>query len=967
MDPRSTPSIKLVLTALTLLLLVSSSAQAGTALHHGRALAKRSHPARHERRHRGVRHATGLVRESASTISSMVLLGEERVRQGSSSLAAGEPEAFQFRARNSGTTQSVHVYIGIRSTATSLVTGLYGSASGQPGVLLTSGTLASPRGGAWDTVTVAAEQLVAGNSYWLAVLGNGGQLRIRDRHEGSCSAASSAQRSAALAGTWRTSGVGRTCPISAFVTGGPPSELKLEEPITETPPISEPPQEEPLHQEPPHEEPPHEEPPHEEPPHEEPPHEEPPHEEPPAPPVNTAAPSISGSAVEAQTLFASRGTWTGSPTAFSYQWQSCDALGASCTSVVGATASSYTLAAADAGHTVRVVVNATNAGGSTGAASATTSVVAQQPPAPPFNTVAPSISGLPVEGQTLSVANGTWSGSPTGFTYKWQDCNALGGSCTDVPGASGSSYLLSAADVGHTVRVLVTASNTGGGTSASSAATIPVTGIPPLPPINTGLPAVSGAPVEGQTLSASNGSWTGSPSGFSYQWQDCNTLGLLCSNISGATGAGYALRASDVGEAVRIVVSAKNAGGSTAVASAQTATVTAAAPVNSAPPTISGSTVEGQRLLAAVGSWSGNPTSFSYQWLRCSSSGSSCAAVSGAAASSYTLGSADVGHTIRVQVTATNAGGSTAATSSATAVVAEAAATTGCFANPESCGYPGTSNTGANCTSLTPSGSISASTTGQKIENLNIKGTITVAASKVTINNVCVTTNGGAALGSWAIFLNKGATETTITNSTIRGENESNHSIEEAISNNYGNAGAMASKVQLYNCGECIHQTWTLTKSYVNVNGMRGTSDHYEDWYYSDATVVANEDTLLNPEEQTAVLFGDTHLGGSGPCDNHLTVTNSLLAGGGGLFYPCGNASSVGSSTMTIKNNRFARCLTAHQYEPESGGTLCSGGSDVHGYYPFGGFFFTAAYIYSGSGQVWEGNIWDDNHEVAAP
>jgi hypothetical protein len=517
------------------------------------------------------------------------------------------------------------------------------------------------------------------------------------------------------------------------------------------------------------------------------------------------------------------------------------------------------------------VVTATNAGGSTAASSAQSAVVATLPPPPPVNTALPAIAGTPIEGQTLTASSGGWSGTPTSFAYQWQDCNVTGGSCANVAGATVSSYTLGAADVGHTVRVLVTASNAGGGTSASSAATIPVTGIPPLPPVNTGAPVLSGSAVEGQTMSVSTGTWTGSPTSFAYQWQDCSVLGLLCSNITGATSTTYKLQASDVG------------------------------------------------------------------------------------------------HTLRAQVTATNAGGSVAAVSAASATVTEAPAATGCFANPESCGYPGTANTGANCSSLTPSGSVTASTPGQKVENLNITGTLTVAAAKVTINNVCVTTNGGAQLGSKAVFLSKGATETTITNSTIRGENETNHSVEEALSNNYGNAGASASKVQLYNCGECLHQTWTLTKSYVDVNGMKGTTDHYEDWYYSDATVLASEDTLLNPQEQTAVLFGDTHVGGGGPCDNHVTVTGSLVAGGGALFYPCGNASSVGSSTMTIKNNRFARCTGTHQYEPESGGTLCAGGADTHGYFPFGGFFMTAAYIYSGTGQVWEGNVWDDNNEVAAP
>jgi len=96
---------------------------------------------------------------------------------------------------------------------------------------------------------------------------------------------------------------------------------------------------------------------------------------------------------------------------------------------------------------------------------------------------------------------------------------------------------------------------------------------------------------------------------------------------------------------------------------------TVAAPVNTAAPAISGSPVVGQTLTAASGSWSGSPTSYAYQWYRCDSSGAACAAISGADASSYLVASADAGSTLRVAVAASDAGGSTTATSAPTAAV----------------------------------------------------------------------------------------------------------------------------------------------------------------------------------------------------------------------------------------------------------------------------------------------------------
>ena len=101
------------------------------------------------------------------------------------------------------------------------------------------------------------------------------------------------------------------------------------------------------------------------------------------------------------------------------------------------------------------------------------------------------------------------------------------------------------------------------------------------------------------------------------------------------------------------------------------------APDNTTPPTISGTPQEGSTLHATRGQWTNSPTDFNYYWLRCDKTGGSCANINGAGGSrSYKLTSADVGNTIRFRVRATNASGSTNATSVPTAVIQKAAPVT---------------------------------------------------------------------------------------------------------------------------------------------------------------------------------------------------------------------------------------------------------------------------------------------------
>jgi sugar lactone lactonase YvrE len=196
--------------------------------------------------------------------------------------------------------------------------------------------------------------------------------------------------------------------------------------------------------------------------------------------------------------------------------------------------------------------------------------------------------------------------------------------------------------------------------------------IAPALPALSAAPTPTGPATQGQTLTATSGTWANAPTSFAYAWERCNTTGAACITIAGATGPAYTLTGADAGGTIRSLVTATNISGAATVASTPTALIIPLAPVSSGAPGIAGTATNLQTLAASPGAWTNIPTRFAYKWEDCEAGGANCATIAGATAGTYALAYSDVGDTIRVAVSATNAGGSSTAISAPTAVIAAA-------------------------------------------------------------------------------------------------------------------------------------------------------------------------------------------------------------------------------------------------------------------------------------------------------
>lgn len=182
-------------------------------------------------------------------------------------------------------------------------------------------------------------------------------------------------------------------------------------------------------------------------------------------------------------------------------------------------------------------------------------------------------------------------------------------------------------------------------------------------PANTVIPAITGTASVGQTLTGTNGTWTGTPAPtYTLQWKADGA------DIAGATAATYELTAAELGKVITLSVTATNTVGSAEATSTATSAVVAAltAPVNTAVPTITGTVQIGDVLTSTNGTWTGNPTpTYTLVWERGDAAEGPFTAIDGATATTYTLVEADEGKYIRCSVTGTNSQGSATENSAA--------------------------------------------------------------------------------------------------------------------------------------------------------------------------------------------------------------------------------------------------------------------------------------------------------------
>jgi hypothetical protein len=367
--------------------------------------------------------------------------------------------------------------------------------------------------------------------------------------------------------------------------------------------------------------------------------------EPPIAPEDELPPKATGNPKVGEVLTCSPGTWRGRPTpTFSYKW-----LRDGNEAIKGATNSSYTIVAEDEAHELSCRVTGQNEAGEATAESNRLLV----PGTAPENTVPPKVVGVLAVGEALTCNEGTWKGSaPLTFEFRWLR-NGL-----EIGGATGTTYIVASADEGQALSCKVTATNVKGHAQAISN---PAKVNAKLK--NTELPAISGTPEEGQTLTCSKGKWNQGTLPPKFLW--------VRDNVStGATSEKYVVANADRGHLLYCQVTAKSETTGEEVTATSEPVGVKIGPGVPEPvglPELSGTAANGHTLTCHEGSWTHSPTNYVFQWLRDKEQ------LGSAKNREYEIKVADEGHSLSCRVIAVNAQGpSVPADSLATHVSGEA-------------------------------------------------------------------------------------------------------------------------------------------------------------------------------------------------------------------------------------------------------------------------------------------------------
>ena len=275
-------------------------------------------------------------------------------------------------------------------------------------------------------------------------------------------------------------------------------------------------------------------------------------------------------------------------------------------------------------------------------------------------TGAPTISGTVQVNETLTAdisgiadANGLTS-LLYGSLYRYQWIRNDGTTETDIENAASSTYTLSDADVGKTIRVRVSFTDDRGYEETLTSAT--TTAVQPRPNSPaTGAPTIIGKSETGETLTADTSGITDADGltnvSYSYQW--IANDGTTDTDIENATAATYTLVTADEGKTIKVKVSfTDDANNSETLTSAATPPVTRPNTPATGAPTISGTAQVGETLTADVSGIADadglSSVSYSYQWI--ANDASTDTDISGQTGSTYTLVSTNVGKTIKLRV-----------------------------------------------------------------------------------------------------------------------------------------------------------------------------------------------------------------------------------------------------------------------------------------------------------------------------